>query len=153
MDEEIKNDEVSLKDIGNSIKVAMQMSSALTNGLEVIGKLIQEAQDTGNKRPNKPINERLVDTTGKKLHDGDIIYIFNGLQSKKKWSVERVEDISGKLFSRFDKYLGPVYTPLETTPPNWIMIIRSEESPGVLEMNIFHTDQIQYNFKEPNNGR
>lgn len=143
MAEEIINNEVTLKDIDNSIKVAMQMSNELTNGLEVIGKLIQEAQDTGNKRL---INEKLVDTTGKKLNDGDIIYIFNGSQTEKKWSVERVEEFNGKLFSRFDKYLGPVYTPLETTPPNWIMVIRSFTSSGVLEMNIFHTDKIQYNF-------
>ena len=88
-------------------------------------------------------NPNYLDTVGSKIEDGDIIYLFNDKQDNKKWSVERVEDINGKLFARFDKYLGPVYTDLTKTPCNYIMLLKNRDG-----MQVFHVDGINYDFKE-----
>ena len=88
-------------------------------------------------------NPNYLDTVGSKIEDGDIIYLFNDKQEDKKWSVERVVDIDGKLFARFDKYLGPVYTDLTNTPCNHIMLIKNKTG-----MQIFHTDELFFNFKK-----
>lgn len=92
-------------------------------------------------------NSNFLDIVGLKIEAGDIIYLFNDKQKEKKWSVERVEDINGKLFARFDKYLGPVYTALESVPCNHIMVIKNKDG-----MQIFHTDELFFNFKEAQNS-
>lgn len=88
-------------------------------------------------------NPNVLDTVGLKVEDGDWIYLFNDNQENKKWSLEQVEDINGKLFSRFNKYLGPVYTPLENVPCNHIMLLKNKDG-----MCVFCTDAIVYNFKK-----
>lgn len=92
-------------------------------------------------------NPNYLDTVGLKIEAGDFIYLFNDKQDNKKWSVERVEDINGKLFARFDKYLGPIYTPLESVPCNHIMVIKNKNG-----IQIFHADEISFNFKEAQNS-
>lgn len=101
----------------------------------------------GNTNPNEIeitiSNPNVLDTVGSKIEAGDWIYLYNDKQADKKWSVERVEDIDGKLFARFDKYLGPVYTDLTKTPCNYIMLLKNRDG-----MQVFHVDGINYNFKE-----
>ena len=96
-----------------------------------------------NKEDITVSNPNYLDTVGSKIEDGDIIYLFNNKQEDKKWSVERVVDIDEKLFARFDKYLGPVYTDLINTPCNHIMLIKNKTG-----MQIFHTDELVFNFKK-----
>ena len=90
----------------------------------------------------KVTNPDYLDTVGTKVEEGDIIYLYNGNQDQKKWSTERVIEMDGILYAVFPKYLGPVYTDLTVTPSNWIMVLKNKDG-----MNIFHTDEIQYNLK------
>ena len=91
----------------------------------------------------KVTNPDCLDTVGMKVEEGDIIYLYNGNQDPKKWSVERVaKGENGILYAVFPKYLGPVFTDLTITPSNWIMVLKNKDG-----MNIFHTDEIQYNLK------
>ena len=101
----------------------------------------------GNTNPNEIeiviSNPNVLDTVGSKIEAGDWIYLYNDKQTDKKWSVERVEDIDGKLFARFNKYLGLVYTDLTKTPCNHIMLLKNRDG-----MQVFHVDGINYNFRE-----
>ena len=91
----------------------------------------------------KVTNPNVLDTVGTKVEEDDIIYLFNGNQDQKKWSVERVvKGENGILYSVFPKHLGPVLTDLTTTPTNWIVVLKNKDG-----MTIFHTDEIQYNLK------
>ena len=88
-------------------------------------------------KKSKKINHDCLDCIGLEITNGDLILLYNGNQNVKKWSWEKVVLHNGELCSVFKKYMNVLYTSLEDTPQEWIILIRSKE----MDM-IFHQDDI-----------
>lgn len=84
-----------------------------------------------------------IDTTGRKIKSGDLVLVYNGdggPSQTKKWSYEKIhEDLETKeLYSVFGKYLRDIETKVKNIKPEWIVIIKQEES------LIFHHDNFGF---------
>ncbi len=91
---------------------------------------------------NEEINPDCLDTAGIKIEAGDWVYLFNGKQELKKWSLEQVaKGQDGNLYTVFQKYLGPIYTKINETPSNWLMVLKNKDG-----LMVFSTDQIIMKF-------
>ena len=91
---------------------------------------------------NEVVNPEGLDTVGTKIEEGDYVYLFNGKQETKKWSLEQVaRGNDGNLYTVFQKYLGPVYTKISETPSNWLMVLKNQDG-----LMVFGTDQIIIKF-------
>ena len=89
------------------------------------------------KEDNEWCNPDFLDTTGKNIEKGDVILLYN--ITSKKWSTEYVEKEGDILYGRFPKFLNDIFTPLNTVPSNFIVIIKTS-----LEQTIFHNEEFGF---------
>lgn len=82
-------------------------------------------------------NPDFLDTTGKNIEEGDVILLYN--IASQKWSTEYVEKEGNILYGRFPKFLRDIFTPLNTIPPNFIVIIKTGS-----KQTIFHNDEFGF---------
>lgn len=91
----------------------------------------------------KIINPNEIDTTGRKICPGDLVLVFNGdggPSQDKKWSYEKIHENfeTKELYSVFGKYLRDIETKVKNIKPEWIVIIKQNES------LIFHHDNFGF---------
>lgn len=92
--------------------------------------------------PNE-VNPNEIDTTGRKICPGDLVLVFNGdggPNQDKKWSYEKIHENfeTKELYSVFAKYLMDIETKVKNIKPEWIVIIKQNES------LIFHHDNFGF---------
>lgn len=83
------------------------------------------------------VNSTFLDTTGSVIQNGDTILLYN--KDLGKWSTEHVEKEGDILYGRFPKFLNDIFTPLNTVPSNFIVIIKTS-----LEQTLFHNDEFGF---------